>query len=652
LIFFVEGIDRMSGSPIQYSGGRVRTGLFRAAIIIPAFLLALLFGRHLLAVTYRVYDDEGYMLLSLYHYFAGGHLYTEVFSQYGPFNFFAERFLFWVLHQSVSHDGGRFVTLICWLLSAILGGYFIFKVSKNTALASAAGLATMALGAVLADEPGHPQQLILPLLMLACCLSVSRRPMSLLLLGVLGAGLFFIKINVGVFYFVAIAQTLVCELPAGRFRNLGAGLLLVFAAGGPLLLMRQDLQGWARSYCLLAIACGVSTFIVAFLTTPPSPAPMRNLLYMTGGAILAAALIVAETIREGMSASTLVEGVFWAPLRHPRVFEIPLSLSTARALIAMLVSACIVGLYCIRDRWQARANLVNGLRCATGLCVATFVIPSAAFPLMGILHLQSPAFLVALIPLGLIPAKGMSWQTADVSPRLFVASLAATQILQAYPVAGSQLSIALAPLLLWAVLCVHDGAGGLFSLMRRVTGAFGTAPHRQEAVLGGLSALAMAGLLIQQGAWPKHDPIPSSSLRGAASLHLPRELEDRYESLANDIKTNCSMLFTMPGMGSLNFWSGVPTPNGLNFTDWTRGFNLEQQQQILHVLAMNPRSCVVYNEELAHFWGSTDQDLVEIPLAHHILFDMRKVREEGGYTIFVDPRRSSAWIEAGADDAP
>lgn len=182
-----------SGSFLPSRRG-VRTGILRAGALLAAFLLAFLFARNELATIFRYYDDEGYMLQSFAHYFAGGHLYTEVFSEYDPFNFIAERALFQLLHLPVNHDAGRLVTLIWWLLSAVLAGVFTYRLPRNTHLASAAGLATMALGRALANEPGHPNQLVLPLLMLACCASVTRRRMSLLLLGLFGAALFFTKI--------------------------------------------------------------------------------------------------------------------------------------------------------------------------------------------------------------------------------------------------------------------------------------------------------------------------------------------------------------------------------------------------------------------------------------------------------------------------
>jgi hypothetical protein len=112
------------------------------------------------------------------------------------------------------------------------------------------------------------------------------------------------------------------------------------------------------------------------------------------------------------------------------------------------------------------------------------------------------------------------------------------------------------------------------------------------------------------------------------------------------------MLFTMPGMGSLNFWSGVAPPNGYNHNGWMRSFSLLQQEQILHILWANPRSCAVYNEDLAHFWGSTNQDLDKLPLARYIIYDMRKVYEKNGYEIRVHPQRNSPWVDVTDPKSP
>lgn len=602
----------------------MRTGrILRTGIAIAVFLIGLLFGRHTLATTFRTYDDEGYLLLSLGHYLAGGHLYTEVFSQYGPFYFFFEKDLFRLLQLPVDHDAGRLVTLICWLVSAMLAGYFIYRLSKNTALASATGLATMLLARVLADEPGHPQQVILPIFMFACCASVSSGPIGLLLLGALGSMLLLTKINVGVFYFAAVALTLVCRFPPGRIRTIGMGFLLVYAVGFPLILMHRDLFGWAFGYCLVAILCGVSTFLAGLLATPSSPKPMRSVLYVVIGAVSAAVLIILGTLWQGMSLNTLLEGVLWAPLKHPGIFEVPLRVSKRAVLLIAFVSGCLAGLFWFRDRWLAYSQWVDAVRCVTGLCVIAWL--TAHHP---------PVFLVVFLPMGLIPPKDRLWLPSEYFPRLFVTALAATQFLQPYPVAGSQLHIAAAPVLLWAFLCVHDGAGGLFSLMPRVTDWLGDR-LRKESALGGLVVVALAVAIFRSGIWPGRYSSPPSALPGTASLHLSAAMEDTYQFLANNIRANCDVLFTMPGMGSLNFWSGVSTPNGLNLTAWMKGLDPEQQQQILQILQDNPRACVVYNADLVRFWGTTPKELDALPLARYILYDMREVAQKRGYEIRV-----------------
>jgi hypothetical protein len=157
-------------------------------------------------------------------------------------------------------------------------------------------------------------------------------------------------------------------------------------------------------------------------------------------------------------------------------------------------------------------------------------------------------------------------------------------------------------------------------------------------------ALVVIGAMSRSRSWSQRFAYPASRLHGTASLHLPADEEDRYLFLANTISDNCDLLFTLPGMGSLNYWSGVPTPNGLNVTVWVKAFSPERQQRILEILKANPRACSVYNARLANFWGVSSEELSGVPLARYILHDMRKVAERDGYHIRVHPRRDSPWV--------
>src|SRR5215471_3491399 len=203
--------SRAGGTSSRRSFARMA---FKAAFILAGIAVALFFGYQSLAINYRVYDDDGCFLLAFQHFFAGERLYSDVFSFYGPFYFLVHKLLFGLFRLPVSHDAGRFITLICWLFSTGLAWGFIYRISRNVFLASAAALACMVLTLVLVNEPDHPQQIIVPMLLAACWIAASRLDyrVQMILLGAIGSGLFLSKINVGVFYFAALGATLVYAL--------------------------------------------------------------------------------------------------------------------------------------------------------------------------------------------------------------------------------------------------------------------------------------------------------------------------------------------------------------------------------------------------------------------------------------------------------
>jgi len=627
--------------PTFGNGAAFWNRLLRVGIVFVAFGVGLVFARDYLATTFHPYDDEGYMLLSLKHYLAGEHLYTEVASQYGPFYLFAQATLFRLLSLPVNHDAGRTVTVICWLLSATLAGYFVYRISRNTILASAAGLASVLLDRVLASEPGHPQQIILPILMLACCVSIYNGPASFVLIGALGVALIFTKINVGAFFLAAVGLTLLCRFSAGPVRTVGAVCMLVYMGSIPTLLMKKDIHTWALGYCLLATLSGISTCLAGLITTPSSPKPWRSVLFTGSGVVIATTLIVLTTRLQGMSPSTLLDGVVWGPLKHPGLFEIPLNVSIKSVLCGLLVLACLGSVYWLRHNQSKSADWIDAIRATIGLCIILRLISHRveSIPLLSL------PFLGTLLPLGLLPTNKGTWQFSDYFPRLFVTSVAVTQLLQPYPVAVSQLNIAEAPLLLWAFFCLHDGLDGLGRLVSR-TMKWTLMSFPGESFFAVVVIICTMIPLLGYGR--SHPHYTASSLRGLSSLRLPESEMNLYEVLSEDISANCDVLFTLPGMGSFNLWSGVPAPNGLNMTAWMKGFNLAQQDKVLKVVKMEPRACVVYNTKMVEFWQTSKDDLDRLPLARYILYDMIKVAEIGDYEIRISPHRNSRWIAADA----
>ena len=639
----------MANVPQESSPRSMRFVLARGGFVLAAFLLALYFGRILLTRPPFLSDDESYLLLSLKHYFAGEHLYTQVTSQYGPFYYIVQKAVFGLLRLPVTYDAGRLVAYIYWILSSVFGGLFIYRLSKSVTLASAACLATMWLERVLSFEPNHPEEVVLVLLTAGCLVSVNPSPVALMLLGAIGAALVFTKINIGILFLAAALIASVCVLPAGRLRNIGGKVLIVAMVAGPLVLMHHFLSAWARGFCLMSILAGVSVVLAGMRAEVFSPERMRALQYIAVGALAAAILIVLETTVEGLPLNGLLYGVVLGPLHHPDVFSIPFLVTKKMALLAVLLSLGVAGLYWFPGRRSGR-SWIGALKCLVGILVVGIWVqrnidytipPSFSFAF-------APAY--ALLPVVLLPKMGARWTLSEFFPRIFVMALAATQMLQSFPVAGSQVNIGAAPFLLWAFVCIHDRADELFDLFpitKKVHRRIGA-----TSFIGVMLVPIIAVKMVRTEIRLQRKPTIASSLAGSASLHLPPDQEMEFEAITRDVQTNCQILFTMPGMGQFNFWSGVPTPDGFNTDAWMKGVPLEQQQHTLQILQNNPSACVIYRPLMVTVWGVPEGGIDTLPLAHYILHDMPTVFARGGYEIRVSPDRRAPWVERSAAGTP
>ena len=403
------------------------------------------------------------MLVLLAHYINDGHLYTQTFSQYGPFYFYAQGLFFQLLSLPVTHDMGRLVTLAYWAASSLLAAVFVYRLSESIVLACAAGLCSMLVGSVLANEPGHPQQVVLLLYMIAACLSAAlilgAIYLRLFLLGCVGAALTFTKVNIGVFYIAGYAQALICLLPSGRLRLIGIALTLIYAATLPWFLMHSNFDyGGYRSYVLSRPFARSLRFLLAFRRSRILVCPCVPIFAGTSLTV-GMLLIITATSLQGMSFGSLVWGVILNPSQQASVFSVPLGISRISLLTTLFLTVSVVSLRLSGPRWVESAWF-DVLRCATGI----------ASILMLTLHPRIH-WIVPLLPLTLIPQSHWKFDAVTLLPRLFITSMAVTQFLGPYPVAGSQVGIAAAPMnIFWAFLCVADGIAGLRANARRLLG--------------------------------------------------------------------------------------------------------------------------------------------------------------------------------------
>jgi hypothetical protein len=292
---------------------------------------------------------------------------------------------------------------------------------------------------------------------------------------------------------------------------------------------------------------------------------------------------------------------------------------------------------------KAALEWIGVVRCLVGLGVIFLLIEPVLFG-----HAPRLTFALPFLPLALVRTPGSGIGRANSFSRLFITTLAATQFLQPYPVAGKQINIAAAPMLLWAFICVSDGCEELsFVLKRAVQKPFGI--WSRSALTTSL-ALAIAFALTMgsraSGVLSLKYVYASSTLKGSALMHLTSEETARYQFLADSLNGNCEVLFGMPVMGSFNLWSGVKAPNGQNLTLWMKpnALDLARQQEILDILRGNRKACVLYNQSVMEFWGVSREEALASPLARYILLEMRTAAERDGYEIKVHLDRGQPWI--------
>src|SRR5262249_30670648 len=182
-----------------------------------------------------------------------------------------------------------------------------------------------------------------------------------------------------------------------------------------------------------------------------------------------------------------------------------------RIEVVQFAAIIVVGLVCVWLWQQKRCNFgvaagVDAIRCAVG--IATCLTIFTGF--------QRAHWLLAFLPLSLIPGV-RSFSGTERFPRLFLTSLTATELLVAYPAAGSQVQLVTSLHLLWAFLCVADGTRGLTMAWEQSSEKMGRKFHFGLVVS---SALLISGAAKAALKTTLSDLPPGSSLNGSSLLHL------------------------------------------------------------------------------------------------------------------------------------
>jgi hypothetical protein len=593
---------------------------------------------------FNVPDDDGYLLMQLRHYNAGGALYEDVYSQYGPGVFVLVGNALELTGLPLTSDGARLFNLALWLLSTLLVGLVLLRMTRSFFVSGVGLLVGFLVLQADASEPLHPGGtigfLLIALVAAAAFLLPSRERAAMATIGVIAAALLSIKVNVGIFAIVSIAVACTFAVPALRERRALPTLAAATLLAIPILLLSEHLgQDWAFRFAFIVVTGSLALLLVGVRLPASSPPTTRGVVALVAGLLATLLVVSVVPIVGGTSPTELVDGWFIRSAETPEIQYAPLLIHewawvwAAFGLGAAIAVSVLWGLP--GPRWRGISGI---LRVGAGLLIWTSLVgPIFDLPqdLTQSLVVGAPLLWVAAIPPGGAPLSA-------TFPRMLVPALAALQFLHAYPMPGSQLVWGSFLLVLVGGICVADGIEDL--------AAYGSS---WRPAFGGWRATAML-TVVAFGTWLMLQPLRDEArearaayregvplgLPGTDRMRVIQPLAEQMQDLSGSLRANCDTFLTIPGMNSLNIFSEREPPVELS-GPWPFFFTTEEQQEIVDRVEGIRRFCIVHKPDLLAFWAGFSKNTVpNRPLVRYIQQEFQLLRDFSGYRLLV--RRGGA----------
>lgn len=597
-----------------------RWGSATASVILAIAAAAALLSYAYYAVfrNMQCYDDEGYMLIQIWHFFRDRPLYDDIVTFYGPMYFLSARLGFSFL--SFGHDGVRLLTVASLGVSAALCGLCVLGLTRRPLLAVIGGLLTgLKLVHPFANEPGHPQ-IVIAVLVAAIAAVLAwwdpRRPAVMAaVVGSLVGALGMTKINIGAF--AALSTFLAILLASGKpgrpAKLLRNGLILAMTLL-PLALIGSRLRSRMELYQTLLYIAPVVAVLLTALTRPfPNPSPRKQLLptacYIIAGIAVSVALGMFA-LAHGTTAYGLLSGIVLMPSRMIGVSgNGPWIPRAVRGETVASLALAFIYSYMFRRGLPIPPVATAALKTLFAASVLGPVFGIGLGELLNGWGLFLWVFLVRLPASDVEAERETNAGGVDV-PRVSLALLAVLQPLQSYPVAGSQVSLGTMLMVPAAVTCLSDVRDWL---RRR---AVATAMPR------GLDPLATVMVVAMVAVWASHErsayvrSVPLG-LPGSSRLRLPERQVAGIRWLVANIDHSCSTFLCTTGFHSLYLWAEKEPTSCLTLGNEVELFKSAQQKALLNSIEATPRPLII--DHASHFTPSNQKSVA--PGHERVLLD-------------------------------
>jgi hypothetical protein len=650
-----------------FSLRRAADSIMAVSVYAAIFVVGLQYAFYRTFSQFKWYDDEGTMLLRVRAFIEDPASYDLFSGVYGPFYYLHKYAIYGFLQAGVSHDINRLTTIAFWGLIAAGCAFLVHRVSRSLVLAAIVQVQLLFLLNAFANEPGHPHEIALALIVIALISSsfIGAGWSGFAGMAAFGAALgalLLVKVNLGVYLGVAMLLALLLLLPPNRPVRILTWLTAAASAALPCAVMLRGLgTPWGPDYGVLATHvtqnyCALATFmIVAVLAAASDQKEGEKVRWADAGTAAGAAavtigVVCAVSVALGTSLSAIADGVLLRAIRFPSkvASAVPVSREIAQA---GAVSAFLAICYRLAVPALRRHGIVSLLLSMIKLAYGSYVLFSIyRDPAWLRLHIAIPVSFLWLMLV--MPHTETSPKLRERFPRVFLCITAAFQVLQGYPVYGSQQLWAVFLMIPVAAICVGDASRYLFEVIKR---RFGGKSLQSPSWLQPVSTAILLScvLLGYHGKGDLHKAqtvyanLTPLDLPGSSHLRLPEFQVVMLRRVVEALRSECDGFVGLPGFASLYFWTPLPAPGPINGA-WM--LTLEDRFQSLLVERMRTydRPCVLEEFNLRTWTRGRPMD-PRMPLLRYIRTEFKPSRRIGPYMLLVkaDTHRGATHDDSG-----
>ena len=485
--------------------------------------------------TQAPYDDEGYVMMTLKTFGEGQPLYSSTHTQYGPAYYFLTESIHSTLGLPLSQNGVRLKTIAFWCIATVLCYAILVRLNVAEPLRFITTLLFHVHLDKLSLEPGHPQEWVLVLSMLAIWFvsgsSQGKWCMAASCVALVGM----IKLNCGAVLAIPLIAEAYVATRSGMFHT-------------------NDLKG-----------------------SVPTRDTRAVLFVVSAGAIVAT-VVVLLTVMAGTNWSALLWGLVGQHRRFTTEFYHSIPIERTGVLFA--ISSILL---CLPRFRESRDRIAFGFG-ITAFIVAT-LLSLADFwrPLVHGLEPRGAGSWLVIVGPAMVPWLWMQQRERIQSSTVFILCFICLAPAMAYPTPGTQLS--LATVFAWIPIAMVLNKFSHF----RATDA--TSMPRARHVWGAALTVALTAV-VPWCRWAGNEPLVG---RGVSLIRVEPSVANRENALTRAIVDSKAEFLVFDGHNHNRFYfrTGLRPLTAANPTFWPRMLSDEEQSRIIEKIQTCKSLCVV-----------------------------------------------------------